>query len=445
MSVDNKVVWSEGMFLSPQHFQQQERYLERYINSRCNALAEAPWGFLSYEVDQELLKIGKLSLVSARGVFPDGTPFNIPETDDPPPVMEVPENTQNSIVYLGLPVRRPGSRDVLMPEGGQGLLRYEALEQECNDTSSETGDIEKIVIGKLRLRMLLETDDLSGYACVGVVRIVEAREDKTIYLDNEYIPPCVTFKASKILSGFVTELVGLLHQRGEAIAGRMVDSSRAGTAQVADYMMLQLINRVEPLIQQFTLQQGIHPQYLFNELVQLLGEFSTFTAANKRYPLMPNYVHDELQISFAPIMVGLRKCLSMVLEQSAVSLPLKLRKYGIRVAQINDRSMIESGQFVLAVKADVPGDTIRARFPAQTTIGPVERIRQLVNVSMPGIQLTPLPVAPRQVPFHTGFTYFELNRNSEFWRELQQSGGFAIHVGGEFPNLEVEFWAIREQ
>jgi type VI secretion system protein ImpJ len=74
----------------------------------------------------------------------------------------------------------------------------------------------------------------------------------------------------------------------------------------------------------------------------------------------------------------------------------------------------------------------------------VERIRQLVNVSMSGIPVAPLPVAPRQIPYHSGFVYFELDRNNEFWRELQQSGGFAFHVGGEFPNLEVEFWAIRE-
>jgi type VI secretion system protein ImpJ len=64
---------------------------------------------------------------------------------------------------------------------------------------------------------------------------------------------------------------------------------------------------------------------------------------------------------------------------------------------------------------------------------------------MSGIQLAPLPVAPRQIPYHSGFVYFELDRNNEFWRELQQSGGFAMHVGGEFPNLELEFWAIREQ
>ena len=56
----------------------------------------------------------------------------------------------------------------------------------------------------------------------------------------------------------------------------------------------------------------------------------------------------------------------------------------------------------------------------------------------------PLPVAPRQIPYHAGYTYFELEKHSEFWKELQHSGGFALHVGGDFPGLELEFWAIRQ-
>ncbi|MCK4709230.1 MAG: type VI secretion system baseplate subunit TssK, partial [Gammaproteobacteria bacterium] len=120
------------------------------------------------------------------------------------------------------------------------------------------------------------------------------------------------------------------------------------------------------------------------------------------------------------------------------------KKYGIRVAEIADRSLIGSALFVLSVRADVPEDALRNHLPAQIKIGPVERIRQLVNASMPGIGLKPLPVAPRQIPFHSGFTYFQLDPQNEFWKELKHSGGFALHIGGDFPGLEIEFWAIRQ-
>ena len=38
MSWRNKVVWSQGMFLQPHHFQQESRYTERLIDSRVRAL-----------------------------------------------------------------------------------------------------------------------------------------------------------------------------------------------------------------------------------------------------------------------------------------------------------------------------------------------------------------------------------------------------------------------
>jgi type VI secretion system protein ImpJ len=77
-------------------------------------------------------------------------------------------------------------------------------------------------------------------------------------------------------------------------------------------------------------------------------------------------------------------------------------------------------------------------------IGPVERIRDLVNLQLPGVTMRPLPVAPRQIPYHAGFNYFELEtRNNELWKQLEASGGLAMHIAGEFPGLELEFWAIR--
>ena len=76
--------------------------------------------------------------------------------------------------------------------------------------------------------------------------------------------------------------------------------------------------------------------------------------------------------------------------------------------------------------------------------GPVEEIRQLVNSALPGIPLRPLPVAPRQIPYHAGVVYFELDRDSPHWGKMSTSGGIAVHVSGEFPGLKMELWAIRQ-
>lgn len=443
MSLESKVVWSEGMFLNPQHFQQQDRYFEYYVNGRCNALAPYGWGFKEFELDQQLLNLGKISVQRASGIFPDGTPFNFPDHDDPPPVIEIPESVKNTVVYLAVPVRRPGAVDILPQDSKQGLARFYAQEQSVRDVTVEGGDSQKLQIGKLRLRLLLQTNDLSGFAYIPLVRINEVRQEKDIALDERCIPSVLDCKATLNLSTFMAELHGLLRHRAEAIAGRLADSRRGGTAEIADYLLLQVINRVEPMVVHMNRIDGLHPLQLFDYLVQMIGELATFVAPNRRPPEMPVYLHADLEQTFSPLMQTLRKYLSMVYEQTAIAMNLAEKKYGVRVAEITDRSLLTTASFVLAVRADVNDEMIRSRFPAQIKIGPVERIRQLVNAALPGIELKPLPVAPRQIPFRAGYTYFELDQHSQFWKEMSSSGGFAMHVGGDFPGLEMEFWAIR--
>lgn len=444
MSLDSRVIWSEGMFLNPQHFQQQERYFERLVDGKFSAYGAYGWGLHEFEIDRQLLTLGKISLIKGKGVFPDGTPFSFPDVDEPPPVFEVPENTHNCILHLCVPVKRPGAVDVLTDLDAQGMARYFSIEQQTRDVSNESGDSVPINVGKLRFRLMLDTDDLSGYSSIGLIRIAESRDDKNVLLDDEYIATCLDSNKSTRLSGYLAEVTGLLHHRGEAIAGRLADVNRGGTAEVADYMMLQLINRLEPMVSHMAAVNGLHPIDLFAESVQMIGELSTFVAKNKRTPEFPQYLHHDLQSTFTPIMSELRNCLSMVYEQTAISMKLVEKKYGIRVAEITDRSLIGSAMFVLSARADVREDVLRTHLPAQIKVGPVERIRQLVNAAMPGIGIKPLPVAPRQIPYHSGYTYFQLDSHSNFWNELKNSGGFALHVGGDFPGLELEFWAIRQ-
>lgn len=444
MSLESKVVWTEGMFLNPQHFQQQNRYTERLIHGRCDGLQLHGWGLQVLELDRALLNLGKVAIRRARGVFPDGTPFDFPDYDDAAPVMTVPESARGQVVYLAVPVRRPGSADALPPDSRESLARYQVAEQNVRDDTMEGGDSQTIQVGKLRLRLLLESDDLSGYTCIGVLRVAEVSPENDVVIDDRFIPPLLNAKTDQVLSGFLEELHGLLRHRAESIAGRLADARRGGTAEVADYLLLQVINRAEPLIRHYSQCRQLHPLPLFETLLQLTGELATFVARERRPPPLPDYRHADLEQTLLPVVQTLRQYLSMVYEQTAISLSLIEKKYGVFVSEIPDRSLLASAQYVLAVRADLADDFIRSQFPAQIKIGPVERIRQLVNAALPGIVLKPLPVAPREIPFRAGFTYFELDKHGQFWKEMHRSGGFAMHVGGEFPGLTMEFWAIRQ-
>jgi type VI secretion system protein ImpJ len=150
-----------------------------------------------------------------------------------------------------------------------------------------------------------------------------------------------------------------------------------------------------------------------------------------------------LRESFEPVIAALRASLSAVLEQRAIPIPIESKKFGISVAAVADRTLYTTAVFILAARADVPAEDLRRRFPAQLKIGPVEKIRDLVNLQLPGVPVHAVPVAPRQIPYHAGFVYFELDQTNELWGQLKSSGGIAMHVAGEFPGLNMEFWAIR--
>jgi type VI secretion system protein ImpJ len=187
----------------------------------------------------------------------------------------------------------------------------------------------------------------------------------------------------------------------------------------------------------------LHPERLYDLCLGLAGELATFRE-QRRPPAYPEYRHDDLANCFRPLIADLRQSLSQVLEQTALPIDLQERKHGIRVAVIGDAELLRTAMFVLAVNAQMPGEALRMRFPTQVKIGPAERIRDLVNLQLPGVTLRALPVAPRQIPYHAGFTYFELEtRGNELWKQLETSGGLAMHIAGEFPGLAIEFWAIR--
>jgi type VI secretion system protein ImpJ len=443
MSWNRKVVWSEGMLLQPQHLQQHDRYLQAQLEARVSRLRPYPWGFSSLKIDEQQLAFGKLALQACSGVLPDGTPFTLPLDDDLPLPLDVPEDARNALVVLALPLRRPGVPETSDQPGPDNFARHRAVDHEAWD-SNGLDNSALMQVGQLRVRLALDPEVVNAHACIGVARVIERRPDNRLVLDTEYCPPCLDFRVAPRLSAFADELVGLLQHRGQLLAGRLSQPGAAGAAEIADFLLLQLVNRAEPLFGHFATMSGLHPEELYREMVALAGELATFGAGGKRATQYPAYRHDRLRESFQPVIEHLREALSAVLDSHAVPIPLEERQFGIRVAVMRDPELIRSATFVLAVNAQMAAENVRSAFPRQVKIGSVEKIRDLVNLQLPGIGLRALPVAPRQLPFHAGFTYFELDKGSEYWAPLANSAGFAMHVAGEFPGLQMEFWAIRK-
>ena len=447
MNWRTKVVWAEGMLLQPQHMQQSERHADHVRHVLLRTTVPYGWGFAELELDTAALALGRLALVRATGVFGDGTVFEMPAVDPLPEPIEVPPDVRNAVFALALPLRRAGALESDAEDDpdapGDALVRHHVFESEVPDGNTAGERSALLQLGALHTRLLDTNEAGQAWASLGVVRVLERRADNQVVLDRNYIPPLLDVVAQSLPKSWLEELLGLLRQRAQALTGRLTQGGTGGVAEIADFLLLQTVNRHEPVFAHLARASVLHPQRFYEHALALAGDLATFRDG-RRAAQFPPYVHDDLAVSFQPLLDDLRRSLSVVLEQSAIRIDLHDRKHGMRVAVIPDVELQRNASFVLAVQSNMPSEALRARFPTQVKIGPVERIRDLVGLALPGVTLVPLPVAPRQIPYHAGASYFELEtRNSDLWRQLEQSGGMAMHIAGEFPGLDLAFWAIR--
>jgi type VI secretion system protein ImpJ len=444
MSSRNRVIWREGLFIKPQHFQQQQRHADYALHARLSALSDYFYGLQSLAINEDYLGFGRIALVGATGILPDGTVFNIPNDDVLPTPLEITDaSVANQKVYLALPLSVSGVNEV--NQGGQVATRLQAHRHDVRDLHSEGGDVVSLEVGRVSLRLMLEREDRSAYASLAIARILDKRPDGGLMLDPNFMPCSISVSAIPTLKRFLGESAGLVAERARSLSQRIAAPGQQGVADVAEFMMLQLLNRAQPQLSHLSRLGTLHPERLHEALVQLCGELMTFTDESRLPPEFAAYRHDDQQVSFEPVMLALRQALSTVLSPRAVSIQLRKHQYGVMVAMVNESELMQSADFVLAVRARMPQEQLRKQLLQQTKVASSDKIRELISLQLPGIPLLPLPVAPRQLPYHAGYSYFQLDRQSPAWQMLAVSNTLAFHIAGDFPELDMQLWAIRSQ
>jgi type VI secretion system protein ImpJ len=442
MSIDGRVVWQEGMFLRAQHFQQQERWVEFAMRRLHAALGPNLWGVSELEIDASNLGRGKLAVTAAAGIFPDGTPFAFPQADcDDPLPLELTE-ARDLLVYLALPAPPPHAVQVVDPE--HLAARLNATHLAAADTHSGSPEPADIVVAHLRLQLLRQDQERAGYHCIPIARITAVSPDRRISLDEGFMASALCCRAAPPLKRFLGELVGMMNQLTEALAGRLAGGSSRSVAERADFLVLQMANRWVPLLRSWAESASVHPERLYEALVQIAGEWATFTGDSRRAAVYPPYRHHDLQSSFGPVIADLRRLVPGGIDPGAVEIPLVELRYGVRRGDIIDRTLLKNA-FYLVVRANVPGEDLRRSFTNKVKIGPFERMQDLVGSAVSGIKVRPLPQAPRQLPFIPDAHYFELDRGSLLFPEMEHASAFGIHYSDERSDMDMkmQLWSVR--
>jgi type VI secretion system protein ImpJ len=442
MSWYAKVSWSEGLFLRPHHLQQGDRYLENMVETRVRHVTPYPWGFAHIEVDRDLAQQSKFALRRAMGVMPDGTIFDIPANSPLPAPVEVPEAAATQLVWLSMPAKANNTREI-DASGSDSGSRFVTGTETIIDSSSHLRVEEEIDVAYPRLSYEIRKTSKPGFVGLPIARIVEVR-DRTVVLDEKFAPPLLICAAHPTVDGWLDRVIGWITHKLDELARYAADATAGGGLQSADYLMLQMLNRNIPVLEHFRRSRYVHPERLYEELLRIAGELATFATHERRARSYTAYDHDNLEDTFAPILRDIQEFLSARMDRRAIRLELVERAPNAYVSTIRDRTLFRSATLILEVSARRSLTEIQHQFPNYIKVGPNTKMNEIVHAHLPGVSLVHMPTPPPQIRAISDHVYFYLDRTSPLWPEFSVASAIGLHFSGDWPELQMELWAVRE-
>ncbi|AJK50073.1 type VI secretion system baseplate subunit TssK [Burkholderia plantarii] len=300
------VQWSEGMMLSPQHLQQNDRYWHAHLRHRLQAVAPHFWGVLKlrFEMVKEILSIGELECILPDGLlvaFPGGLPRN------PPGNVEIDVGAAcksgQAPVKVWCWVNPRGSHAAVQDSQER---RYNSVLDEPS-VDENTGD-SALTLPRLQVRfhLYLGVTSPAPHSAVPLLEFVRG-ENQQLQI-TPYHPPMLHVGTADCLGAanlwrglhdFHDRLWDKLAQLGEPGKGGDADDG-AGNERRQHLSAARAIGACLPPFS--TLLDGrTHPEALYQALARIVGSVSAI-GVNPLPLLMKPYQHDDCLPQFQQAM-----------------------------------------------------------------------------------------------------------------------------------------------
>jgi type VI secretion system protein ImpJ len=443
------VIWSKGTFLTPQHLQLQDRFFESVLEFKLSSLRFSPWGFAELKIDHEALAAGNLSLARAVGLFPDGLPFEIPDSDAAPGARSIVQSfgpDQNSLdVCLAIPQYREHGMNVTAGTKN-GDARYQSELSLLRDEN--TGLAERPVqIARKNFRLLVEGEPRQGSTALKLARVLKTTAG-TYQLDPQFIPPLLDISANDYLVSILRRLIEILAAKSSTLSGtrRQKNQSLADftASDIANFWLLYTANSYFPIMRHLFETQRGHPESLYSTMLAIAGSLTTFSATIQPRDL-PLYDHDNLGGCFTDLDEKLRMLLETVVPSNFVSLPLKLTQPSIYATALANDKYLTNTRMYLAISADMSEADLLKRAPQLIKLCSATHIETLIRQALPGMPMVHVPSPPGSIPIKLNYQYFALNLSGVAWEAVMRARNFAAYVPGEIPNPQLELIILLPQ
>jgi len=435
------VIWSKGTFLTPQHLQIQDRYIEDSLRFFFESLSFRFWGFSKLQIDESKLTEGLLSITAGAGVLPDGLLFDFPGPDAAPSSRQLnsffSEEKRKISVFLAVPEQHPGGVNV--SQRSDIKARYVAETRMLRDENSGTSE-KPIQIARKNLRLLVDTESREGSTVMQIAE-VEQTADGTYRLVPGYVPPVIDVHSNDFLLGMLRSLVERLAARSNVLASARKQKNQSladfTAADVASFWLLYTVNSHLPVFRHLLHRSVVHPEQMYSAMLELAGALTTFSLTIQSRDLR-DYDHEKLGECFRDLNEKIRILLEEVVPTNFVSIPLKFVRESIYAAAIDDDKYLKDTRLYLAVNAEVRDAELITRTPQLMKVAAAGYVEEIVRHALPGLKLTHLPAPPAEIPVKLKYKYFSLDASGSVWEGIQRARNIAVYAPADFRNVELE-------
>jgi type VI secretion system protein ImpJ len=447
VSKRKRVIWKEGMFLQPQHFQQADRFFQQTMVAQWQSQNPFFSGITGIAVDSAALASGVFALTSCTGIFPDGTFFSIPQEDEPPSSRSFADHfsheQQSCDVYLALPLAIEGRASV--SETSSPHSRYRIQNSTVVDEVSGTQK-KQIEAGSYNFSVLFGGESLDHCSALRIARL-KRNPNGQIELQEDDVPPLAQLGGSRYLLSQLRSMLEMLLAKSVALSqGRRQNAAGKATFSQSEetaFRLLETVNTYTPLLNHYHFEPRIHPFELFKLLTQFAGALTAFSS-DVSLKDMTRYDHDKLSGTFGGLIKLIRGVLEADIDAGCTVIPLEQINPATYVCKLPNEKLMAAARFYLGVSAKVSEKELIIGVAQRIKMSSRDRLDVLISSAMPGLPLIHVAHPPEGLSTKPNFLYFALDQQSQFWRGMQGSGSIALYFPNNYPELKMEMLALKQ-
>ncbi len=444
--MSSKILWGEGLFLRPQHFQQQDRYHEHRLHQSVQALHPYAWGVNQIQVDRDALANNGLRLLELSLRFQDGEFYDAPGADDlPDPVdlSQLPQSQQTITYYAALPAFKPFGGNFGDGSNGNNAVRYLQNNQDTPDLYTHAAPAQLSYLKKT-LRLVPEFEPRDSYTHFPLLRLRRAATGG-FELDASFVPPSMSVRSAPLLFLQLRRLLDALQAKVSALYGHHCEPSKHviefRSGDMSSFWLLHTASSAYAALTHHFQHPALHPERLYEQLLGLAGALMTFS---KSWTLadLPAYSHTDPGPGFATLHQIIRELLDTVISSRYFAIALREVKPSYHHGMLDSGKIDDKTTFYIAVSASMPAAELVDVVPLRFKVGAPDDVDKFVLSAMPGVRLQHAPQVPAAVPVRPDAMYFSIDPKGQMYERMLQAQSISIYVPSGIHDLKLDLVAV---